>query len=386
MKRGMLVLLLSSFASNMAGGLFWTFIGLQLYDLEASYFQIALLDSLAAVMFILSRIWGAASDYYGLRKPFIVFGNLVSAVPIFFCGFVQSTVHLILLYMISSFFASISFSPFLAALTAVEEKGKAVGWYSMIGTIGWAAGTFFMGLIDWFYEALGVYSISAMLIVVSALVMIFYPKEPRLTRPESLREYLKTAFSFKFKAPKEFSWLLVATFLSWFGFQWIGPLLRMRFYDVLKHSKIVLGIVWGISASISGAIVSPLAGKIADRVGGGKLLITTATIYAFYIPVFAFVDDPVLYSILWIIPVWTFNWVALLATPAQMTKETVRGEAMGAINTALNFGVFAGVTGGLFADRFSRELGITVSPVFFAASVLALLPVIKYFKRDFKAR
>jgi MFS family permease len=381
MKRRTRVLLISSFASNMAGGVFWTFIGLQLYDLQASYFQIALLDSLAAIMFILSRVWGAASDYYGLRKPFIIFGNLVSAIPIFFCGFVSSTVQLILLFMISSFFSSISFSPFLAALTAVEKKGRMVGWYSMLSTIGWAIGTFLMGFIDQLYRAFGVYLISAMLLVISALVMVLYPGELQLTRTESLRNYLKTAFSFKFKAPKEFSWLLLATFLSWLGFQWAGPLIRMRFYDVLQHSKVTLGMVWGLSAFISGAIVSPLAGKITDKIGGGKLLLTTAVMYAFYIPLFAVVNDPFLFSVLWIVPLWTFNWVALLATPAQMTKETVRGEAMGAINTALNFGVFVGVTGGLFADQFSRELGIIISPIFFAASVIALLPVIRYFKR-----
>jgi MFS family permease len=158
----------------------------------------------------------------------------------------------------------------------------------------------------------------------------------------------------------------------------------MRFYEILLYSKVTLGMVWGLSAFISGAIVSPLAGKITDKIGGGKLLLTTAVIYALYIPLFAVVSDPFLFSVLWIVPLWTFNWVALLATPAQMTKETVRGEAMGAINTALNLGVFVGVTGGLFADLFTRELGIKVSPMFFAASTIALLPVIKYFKRSFK--
>lgn len=157
----------------------------------------------------------------------------------------------------------------------------------------------------------------------------------------------------------------------------------MRGYDVLERSKVILGIVWGISASISGAIVSPLAGKIADKVGGGKLLLTTVVIYALYIPLFALVSDPILFSLLWIVPLWTFNWVAVLATPAQMTEESVRGEAMGAVNTALNFGVFMGVTGGLFADSFTRELGIFVSPMFFAVSVIALLPVIKFFRKDF---
>jgi MFS family permease len=383
MKRRTWILLISSFASNMAGGIFWPFIGLQLYDLQASYFQIALLDSLAAIMFIPSRIWGAASDFYGLRKPFIIFGRIVSAIPIFICSFVSSTIHLILLFMISSFFASISFSSFLAALTAVKKKGMMVGWYSMLNTVGWAVGVFFMGFIDQFYEAFGVYTISAALIGISALIMVLYPKESQLIRVESLRNYLKTTFSLKFKAPKEFSWLLLATFLSWIGFQWAGPLLRMRFYDVLERSKPMVGIVWALGAFISGVIVSPLAGKIADKVGGGKLLLATAIIYALYLPLFALVSDPTLYIILWIIPIWTFLWVALLTTPAQMTEESVRGEAMGVLNTALNFGVFVGVTGGLFADTLTRELGIIVSPVFFAASAVALLPVIKFFKESF---
>jgi len=381
MKRKTWILLASSFASNMAGGIFWPFIGLQLYDLQASYFQIALLDSLSAMMFILSRLWGAASDYYGLRKPFIIFGNIISAVPIFLCGFASSTTQLILLYMISSFFSSISFSPFLAALTAVKRKGRVVGWYSMLNTTGWAAGAFLMGFIDQFYKALGVYMISAALIVVSALVMVLYPKEARLTRTESLRSYLRTTFSFRFKAPKEFSWLLLAVFLGWFGFQWAGPLLRMRFYDVLQHSKVMLGIIWGVASSIS-VVIGPIAGKIADKVGGGKLLLITAAIYAFYLPFFALISDPVLYSVLWIIPVWTFNWVATLATPAQMTEESVRGEAMGALNTALNLGVFMGITGGLFADRFTREQVILVSPVFFALTATALIPVVRFFKNS----
>jgi len=34
-------------------------------------------------------------------------------------------------------------------------------------------------------------------------------------------------------------------------------------------------------------------------------------------------------------------------------------------------------------DRFTRELGIVVSFVFFLASIFALLPVFRFFRKDF---
>ena len=381
MKLGTRVLLISSFVTNVGGGIFWPFLGLHLYDLGASYLQIALLDSLSAVMFILSRVWGAASDYYGLRKPFIIVGGILSAVPIIFCGLVSSSIHIIAFFMVSSFFLSVRFSPFLAALTSVEEKGKVLGWYAMLSAIGWAAGTFSMGFIHETYGAFGVYAVAAVSITISALVVLLHPKESRLTQSESLRSYVKTTFTFKLKAPREFTWLLLAVFLCWFGFQWSGPLLRMRFYDLLERSIIWLGIVWGLSSSISGAIVSPLAGQLSDRIGGGRLLQASVLIYAFYIPLFAFVSSPILYSILWIVPIWTFNWIAALSTPAQMTTESVRAEAMGAFNVALNLGVVVGVLGGVFADNFGRELGIIVAPVFFVAAWASLLPLISFYRK-----
>jgi len=380
MKTGTRTLLLASFVNNVGGGIYWPFLSLHLYDLGASYLQVALLDSLAAIMYVTSRAWGAASDYYGTRKPFIVVGTLLSAVPIFLCGLANSPSPIIALFMISSFFGSISFPSLLAALTAVEEKGRVIGWYSMLTALGWALGTFSMGFIYESLSVMGIYAVAATLIVLSALVVALYPRESRVSRGKSLRDYVRGAFSFRFKAPKAFVWLLIAMFVCWFGFQWSGPLLRLRFYDLLQRSKVMLGIVWGVSASVSGAFVSPLAGRLADRVGGGRMLQATVLIYAFYTPLFAFVDNALLFSILWIVPIWTFNWVAAFSTPAQMTSESVRGEAMGALNTAIYLGVMLGVMGGVFADAFNRELGILITPLFFVVSWIALLPLVRFYK------
>lgn len=381
MKRETRVLLAYSFVSSMGGGIFWPFLGIHLYDLGASYFQIALLDSLSAIMYVVSRLWGAASDYYGLRKPFIIFGSVLSAVPVLLCSFVYEPNHVIALFMMSSFFSSISFPSFLAALTSIKEKGKVLGWYSMLSSIGWSVGCFFMGFLHQFQGVLGVFASSSALIVLSTLIIVSYPRESGVLRDESLWSYTKTALTFKFKAPTEFKWLLLSVFLGWFGLQWSGPLIRMRMYDLLERSKIAFGIVWGLSASTSSSVASLLAGRLADKVGGGRVLQATILIYALYLPIFAYVSDPIVYSILWIIPVWTFYWVGTLSTPAQMTHESVRGEAMGALNSALNLGVFLGAVGGLFADKFGWEVGIVITPIFFVAAFAPLWPVARFYRK-----
>ena len=367
---------MSSFVSSIGWGIFWPFLGVYLYDLRASYFQIALLDSLSAIMYLASRLWGAASDFYGLRKPFIVVGSLLSSVPVLFCSLVYSPNHIIELFAISSLFSSVAYPSFLAALTSVEGRsGGTLGWYSMLSDLGWAIGCFSMGFLYEFSGVFAVFASSSLLILVSGLVAIWYPRERRAVRDdEDFWSYMKTALTFKFKAPKGFGRFLLSVFIAWFGIQWCSPLLRIRMYDLFERSKVAVGIVWGIASSISSAAVGPLAGRLADKVGGWRLLQVTILLYVLRTPVFAFVNDPILYSILWIAPIWSFFWVGNLAAPAQMTHRGVRGEAMGAHQSALNLGISLGFIGGLFADNFGRELGIILTSIFFMASFIPLYP------------
>ena len=87
---------------------------------------------------------------------------------------------------------------------------------------------------------------------------------------------------------------------------------------------------------------------------------------------FAFVENPVAYAILWLMPVWSFFNLGYVLSPAEFTSEDVRGEAMGACEVAKNLGVLIGLSGGFLADILGREVSLSISAVPLA---MALIPL-----------
>ena len=81
MKRETRLLIAANFVANVGWGLCWPYLNFRLYDIGAAYLHLALMDSLASITFTLSRFWGALSDYYGRRKPFMLMGFTASAFP-----------------------------------------------------------------------------------------------------------------------------------------------------------------------------------------------------------------------------------------------------------------------------------------------------------------
>jgi len=332
-------------------------------------------------MYVASRIFGATSDYYGLRKLFIMIGHILSLLPIFLCYFTQELNLIIVLYMLSSFFWSFGLPSFFAALAAVEKTGKVLGWYGLIGGIGWAIGNFLMGFLYEFQKASSVFISASGIMALSILFISFYPKESRVLQRENLRSYVGSALTLRFRAPAQFKWYLLTMFLSWLGLQWAWPLLELRMYDLLERGKALYGVVLGLSSFITLSIASIPAGRISDKIGGARLVQMIILIYIFLVPIFAFLGDPTIYAILWSIPIWGFFEIGSLAVPAQTVIESFRAEAMGALESSLQLGVFMSFMGGIFADKFGRELGIAITSVFLVVSLPSLQPIIKFYKR-----
>ncbi|RLI38440.1 hypothetical protein DRO60_03260 [Candidatus Bathyarchaeota archaeon] len=372
MRRRTKVLIASNAVASMGWGLCWSYLNFRLYDIGASYQQICLMDSLAAITYLTSRLWGALSDYYGRRKPFMVSGFTASALPVILMAMLNDSVWaLIWAYFGCCLAWAVAYPALMAALTSDPRREEATTIFTLVGNLGWALGSFMMGPADRYLGPSGVFTACLLILLVFPLVLLFYREEPLPRKPGSPWAYARSSISFRFKARKGFGFLLAGVFLAWFGLQWSSPLARMRFYDLLGRSKLVMGFLWGLS-SIASAVALVTARKIVEKLGGLRTLAISTACYAIVMPCFALIESPVAYAVLWVIPIWSFFNLGYILSPAELTEEDVRGEAMGSCEVAKNIGVFLGIFGGFTADVLDRETSMLISA---APLSLALVPL-----------
>ncbi|HDI01103.1 MAG TPA: MFS transporter, partial [Candidatus Bathyarchaeota archaeon] len=146
MKQSTKVLIAANSLSAAGWGLCWSYLYYRLTDLGASYLQLCLMDSLAAITYLLSRLWGALSDYYGRRKPFMVCGFTASAISIALMAMRNYDIWaLISSYVVSCFAWGVAYPAYMAALTSDPEREKATTLFSFVSSISWALGVSVMG-------------------------------------------------------------------------------------------------------------------------------------------------------------------------------------------------------------------------------------------------
>ena len=363
-------------ASNIIGsigwGLCWTYLNFRLYDIGATYLQLCLMDSLAAITYLSSRFWGALSDYYGRRKPFMISGFFASALPVIVMALRNADIWALLLsYLMACFFWAIAYPAYMAALTSDPEREKATMIFSLVGSVGFAIGSSVMGPAEALLGPSGLFFLCFLILTAFPASLIIYSEEPLPRKPGSPLSYARGAFSIRLRASAGFGFLLIGVFLAWLGLQWASPLARMRLYDLLGRSKLIMGLLWGMS-SVASAVALVLAREAIKKFGGLGTLTASTACYAIIMLCFAIVENPVAYAILWLMPVWSFFNLGYVLSPAEFTSEDVRGEAMGACEVAKNLGVLIGLSGGFLADVLGREASLAISAVPLA---LALLPL-----------
>jgi len=365
-------LIASNFVVNVGWGLCWPYLNFRLYDIGAVYLQLSLMDSLAAITYLASRLWGALSDYYGRRKPFMLVGFAGSAVPVAFMALYNRSVWALLaLYLVSSFSWGIAFPSLVAALTSDPEREKATTVFALVGSLGWALGASLMGPAEGALGPPGFFLLCSLMLALFPAILAFYEEEALPRKEGPLRSYIRGSLSLRFRARRGFGFLLAGVFLSWFGLQWSGPPMRMKIYDVLGRSKMQVGLLMGLS-SVASAVALALGRKAVEKLGGLRTLLASVASYAVIIPAFGLTWSPVLLVALWLAPVWPFFNLGYMLSPAELSSEETRAEAVGCCEVVKNVGVLLGLFGGLAADVMGREEALLLSALPLG---LALIPI-----------
>jgi multidrug resistance protein len=309
---------------------------------------------------------GALSDRSGRRGPLLA-GTIALAAATVLFAFARSLPLLFLARLVQGGADAVTWVvgfALIADLYDAEERGRVMGLVMAGTTVGFMIGPSIGGLL---YERAGTsvpYLFVAGLSVVCAagFVWMAAPPHTRTTEVASVATLLRT---------RSVAVCAAAVFAGGSTLAMLEPTVALFLSDHLGLRPAGIGLVWGASAVVS-ATLHPVFGRIADRVGGRRLMLSGLMAMALLMPLlpqsYSFGSAAVINA------AFTVG-VVMMATPslAYMADATASagvrsfGLAYGIYNVAWASGLLAGpAIGGAAYER----VGFTSLTVAWAAALL----------------
>ena len=301
----------------------------------------------AIVVMITTNVWGSISDRVGLRKPFMIVGFLGYASTFFFYAVVTDVLQFVIVGVVGAVFSSAALPMGQAHLTTgTEKKGERLGYFLAVQSGGWFLGSLSSGLLIDIIGLRPLFIFGGILGIIATASCIIYirdiPFETRTREDDKgIRELLRIP---------GMSRLVSAVGLSQIGMNSVSYVMAIIIVDELGGLTAYVGFA-NSGATIIAVLVTGYIGKIVDKRGPVKVLISAFVAYALFATGFALVTDPIAAMILWAFPIYPLSSTAANALAAYITGEDERGRAMSLIYGAQNAGTFAGpIIGGVFAQ------------------------------------
>ena len=372
------VLWFTIFLDNTAYSLYGAIFSVYLYDLGASFSQIALLSALPSiVVLLLARFWGIVSDETGIRKGFIIWNKYFSALFVFLYGLTKDVNKLIILFVLATIIGSPG-GPALNALITIERekgrRGRRIGTFISSSTLGYAFGSFFSANILFFLRDIKyVFMISSAILLFSALIFtILYKEQPHraLTRTLIISSLLKAYSLREFYLDRAIIPLLLGMTIFNIGTAAFFQIFIFKYYIVIGKNMALYALVSSIM-SVFSAIAPPLYGYIGDKIGLGRFLLVMMSVRILYMVALVLVWDPLALTILWILPIWAGIYLSSIALATEILGDEKAARAQGtfAISRSVS-NIVGSIVSGILADYVGARKDITKATPIYAGSIL----------------
>ncbi len=371
------------FQAGMAA--YYNFFSIYVYQISGgSSTTIALFAALSFAAYALtSRFWGALSDFYAVRKPFMVYGLLaMGLLALLFIPALKSAAAIIAVSVAVSAANAVFMPAMLAAVTHRGEKsGAALGMFDGAASLGWGAGSLAMGFIAHFAEkSAGNFSVlfvfaSLSIALAGAVVWKFFESQEKGRKEIGGKEadlLLMLRSSYKFSSSsRHLLMLYAAVLLGWFAIFWYIPLIKLQLFEGVSGDNWILYGAAHAAACLTSIFASPIVGRLSDRIGGTRILMAAIAAYILYIPAVILILSKTVFIILWMLPIWSFFNVGIYSSGTRLSDQKNRG--MGTLESCREIaGAIAPIPGGRMADMFGRTASILVAPLFMAGAFAAV--------------
>lgn len=331
---------------------------------------------------IFSPIWGYAADKFG-RKPMLLRASLGMAIVIGSMGFAQNVYQLIGLRLLQGVITGYSTAclTLIATQTEKERVGWAMGVFSTAAVTGSLLGPLLGGYFD---EILGLkfaFFLTGGLMFVAFFATLLFVKEEFVSGEKkalSIKEVWK-------QLPD--SGLIISMFVTSFVFQLayytIEPIITVYVTDISNntaHIALISGVVFSASG-IANIIASPILGKLSDKIGPHKVILTALIVAGILFIPQAFVTNPwQLIGLRFLLGFATAGLAPSISTLLKkITPDALTGRIFGFNISAFYLGIFFG---SLFGGQIAAHLGIRY--VFFITSSLLFLNAIWVYCKVYK--
>ncbi|GLI05320.1 MFS transporter [Paenibacillus tyrfis] len=228
--------------------------------------------------FIFQPIWGGLADRYG-RKVMLLRSGFGMAIVMTLMGFSTSAWHLLLLRLLNGTVSG--FVPagvaLMSATTPREKVGFAMGTLQSGSVAGSILGPFLGGLLAEWIGFRNIFFVTGATLFAASLLAALLVKETfdakkALQKP---KQSMLAAFN-ELRRISQLPSLYSVTFLIQFSLLSVMPLLPL-FVQQLHGQDEMLAFYAGLVGSVTGfsnMIASPIFGKLSDRIGPEKILVT----------------------------------------------------------------------------------------------------------------
>lgn len=380
------------FVDSLGYGVVVPVLPLYAENLGISDFHLGLLFAAYAIALLVGAIpFGMLSDRYG-RKPFLMFGMFAMAGAFVFYAVANTYDMLILARILDGLTAAATWSAGLALIgERFDEKtlGEKYGYVLTAMAVGSIAGPVAGGVLS---DTMGYESpflFIAGLCLAGGVASLFL-KERRLFRPKP--DVRGRSAVVAMLAPIVRNRLIMLACLvmmiTTVGFGLFEPMLPLRLSRSFDMSRTGIGILFGITMVFFG-VMSPIVGKLSDRLGRKKLIVGGLVSTAVVAPLLAVAPSvPLTYVLMGLYGVTA----ALFATPSlPLITDTLAagggtgakagslfGTAFGMMNLFWSLGY---VLGPLLGGAMTGLAGLLYASLVYSFLLLALtVPVLKVLK------
>ncbi len=350
-------------------GLIWAFLPVHLYSLRASYTLISLVSLIPAVETILfSPLWGGILDRTGRGQEIILVSILAEAIGFTIFPLLTTPEQFVIVVSITGLFTS-SFIPVLTAVSTWNsaQYGRAIGGFWTAASLGFGVSTLLGGIIYQLYPVSYLFILGALFGYTGCLSVILLTKQglTSTTHPKGSWGYISLLRQHNIVILCTISIIAIIATSSFNSF------FTVYLVDSLGASKLVAGLA-ATGTTLLGALAFKVIGPLNDKIGRKPVFMLGTTGYALYFLTIYLLSNPLIVTVLWILPIYPLIQSSAAALASDYTSQRDRGKGLGLLEAAISLGGGLGpLAGGLIADKLSLRSVMLFSLTLALAATIA---------------